>query len=53
MNGWIVTENDAVEGQEVRAYVVTMELSNSESNEKVWMKVHRIKKAITRPANQW
>jgi len=53
MNGWIVTENDAVEGQEGRAYVVTMELSNSESNEKVWMKVHRIKKAITRPANQW
>ena len=53
MNGWIVTQNDAAEGQEVRAYVVTMELTNTESNEKVWMKVHQIKKVISRAGSQW
>lgn len=53
LNGWIITQNDAVDGQEVRAYVTTMELTNSESNEKVWMKVHQIKKVISRAASQW
>jgi hypothetical protein len=53
MNGWIVTQNDAAEGQEVRAYVVTMELTNTESNEKVWLKVHQIKKVISRAGSQW
>jgi len=53
LNGWIVTQNDAVDGQQVRAYVITMELSNSESNEKVWMKVHQIKKVVTRAASEW
>lgn len=53
LNGWIITQNDAVDGQEVRAYVTTMELSNSETNEKVWMKVHQIKKVVSRAASQW
>jgi len=53
MNGWILTQNDAVDGQEVRAYVTTMELTNSETNEKVWMKVHPIKKVISRASSQW
>ncbi len=53
LNGWILTQNDAVEGQEVRAYVTTMELTNTETNEKVWMKVHPIKKVISRAATQW
>jgi penicillin-binding protein activator len=53
LNGWVITQNDALEGQEVRAYVTTMELSNSESNEKVWMKVHPIKKVVSRAASQW
>ncbi len=53
LNGWIITQNDAVDGQEVRAYVTTMELVNSESNEKVWMKVHPIKKVISRAAQEW
>jgi penicillin-binding protein activator len=53
LNGWLITQNDAVDGQEVRAYVTTMELSNSESNEKVWMKVHQIKKVISRAASSW
>jgi hypothetical protein len=53
LNGWIITQNDAAPGQEVRAYVTTMELTNSETNEKVWMKVHRIKKVISRDPGQW
>jgi len=53
LNGWILTQNDAAEGQEVKAYVTTMELTNSESNEKVWMKVHKITKVITRAASEW
>jgi PBP1b-binding outer membrane lipoprotein LpoB len=48
LNGWVVTQNDAADGQEVRAYVVTLELSNTETNEKVWMKVHKIKKVVQR-----
>ncbi len=53
LNGWIVSENDAVDGQTVKAFVTTMELSNSESNEKVWMKVHKIKKVVTQAAAEW
>lgn len=52
-NGWIITQNDAVDGQEVRSYITTMEVSNSESNEKVWMKIHPIKKFVQRAASQW
>lgn len=53
LNGWIVSENDAIEGQEVRAYVTTMELINSETNVKVWLNVHRIKKFIERDEAEW
>ncbi len=53
LNGWIITQNDALDGQEVRAYITTMELVNSESNIKVWMKVHPIKKVINRSGHQW
>jgi penicillin-binding protein activator len=53
LNGWVVDENDAVPGREVRAYVATMELIHSETNVKVWMKVHRIKKDITRAETAW
>ncbi len=53
LNGWILSENDAVDGQTVKAFVTTMELSNSESNEKVWMKVHKIKKVINQAASEW
>jgi hypothetical protein len=53
MNGYILTQNDAVEGQEVRSYITTMELTNSENNAKVWMYNHPIKKVITRAASEW
>lgn len=53
LNGWIVSENDAAAGQEVRAYVTTMELTNAETQQKVWIKVHKIKKVIQRAASEW
>ncbi len=53
LNGWIVSQNDAVSGQEVRAYMVTMELTNAESQQKVWIKVHKLKKVISRAGSSW
>ncbi len=53
IRGRIEAQNDAIDGQEVRAYVVTMELVDSQSNAKVWMKVHSIKKVINRATTQW
>ncbi|MFH1130127.1 MAG: penicillin-binding protein activator LpoB [Pseudomonadota bacterium] len=53
LNGWIVSQNDASGGTEVKAFVTTMELINAETQEKVWIKVHRIKKVIQRAASEW
>jgi len=53
LSGYVMTQNDAVEGQEVRAYITTMELSSTESNRKVWMYNHPIKKVVTRVASDW
>lgn len=53
LNGWVVAQNDRIGGQEVRAYLVTMELTDIETQQKVWMKVHRLKKVINRPASTW
>jgi len=53
LNGWIMTQNDASSGTEVKAYITTMELTNSESNVKVWMYAHPIKKVIQRAASEW
>lgn len=53
LNGWIVTQNDRQGGQSVRAYVVTMELINVETQQKVWVKVHRIKKVVNQAEAEW
>lgn len=53
LNGWIVTQNDRQGGQSVRAYVVTMELVNVETQQKVWVKVHRIKKVVNQAEAEW
>jgi penicillin-binding protein activator len=53
LNGWVVSQNDAAGGTEVKAFVTTMELVNVETQEKVWLKVHRIKKVIQRAASEW
>ena len=53
LNGWIVSQNDRSGGQSVRAYVVTMEMIKAETQRKVWMKTHRIKKLVDQPEYQW
>lgn len=53
LNGWILAQDDAVPGQAVRAYLTTMELIDSETNEKVWVGTHPIKKVVTRAAWAW
>jgi hypothetical protein len=53
LTGWINYQPDAEGGVEVRAYQITMELINSESNEKVWLGEHQIKKVVNRPAGEW
>jgi hypothetical protein len=47
LNGWVISQNDATEGAEVRAFLATMELSHTTSNEKVWIGTQQIKKLIT------
>ena len=53
MNGWIESSTDSKPGKKVKAYIVTMELSHSKTNIKVWMKVYPIKKVITQSASRW
>jgi hypothetical protein len=53
LNGWIITENDAVEGKQVRAYVTTMELTDSSNNEKCWIGEKKIKKVIEQASAGW
>ncbi len=53
LNGWIVTEQDALDGQKVKAYVITMELTDTKTNVKTWMKVHKIKKVVNQEASEW
>jgi PBP1b-binding outer membrane lipoprotein LpoB len=53
LNGWVVSQNDAAGGTEVKAFVTTMELVNVETQEKVWLKVHQIKKVIQRKSSEW
>jgi hypothetical protein len=48
LNGWVVSQDDEVEGAAVKAYLVTMELSNTMTNEKVWIGEKRIKKVVQR-----
>lgn len=53
LNGWVVAQNDQVEGQTVRAYLVTMELIEAETQRKIWIKTHRIKKIVNQAEYQW
>lgn len=53
LNGWVVSQIDRVGGQSVRAYAVTMELINAETQQKVWLKLHQIKKVVDQAEYQW
>ncbi|MBK8481889.1 MAG: penicillin-binding protein activator LpoB [Proteobacteria bacterium] len=53
LNGWVVSQIDRAGGQTVRAYAVTMELINAETQQKVWLKLHQIKKVVDQAEYQW
>lgn len=46
LNGWIITQNDAADGKEIRAYVTTMELIHAQTGKKVWMGEKKIRKEV-------
>ena len=48
MNGWIVTQNDEAGGKSVRTYLTSIEITHTESNKKVFVGQHRIKKLVTK-----
>lgn len=50
LNGWILTQDDRAGGQEVRAYLTSVEIIDSSSQRKAWVGQHRIKKLLTKPA---
>lgn len=44
----VETMHDEVKGERVSVYMTTMQLVDIETNEKLWLDVHRIKKIVTR-----
>ncbi len=53
LNGWIISQNDAVEGKQVRAYITTMELIEVETNAKAWIGEKAIKKYVQQSKVGW
>jgi len=53
LSGVITSVVDAVEGQKVVFYKVNLELTNIETNEKVWIGDKEIKKVIGKNAVKW
>ncbi len=50
LNGWILSQNDAAKNQQVRTYLTSLEVTETESNKKAWVGQKRIKKLITQSA---
>jgi len=51
MNGWVVSQNDSDgAGKTIKAFVTTMELTDIQSQKKVWLNDKKIKKQVTRSA---
>jgi penicillin-binding protein activator len=49
MNGWVVSQNDSDgAGKTIKAFVTTMELTDIQSQKKVWLNDKKIKKQVTR-----
>ena len=53
LGGVITSVTDATEGQKVVFYKINLELTNIESNEKVWIGDKQIKKVIGKSAVKW
>lgn len=52
LGGWLLSQNDAAAGQTVKAYLTSLELTETASNKKVWVGQKRIKKLISAPGEQ-
>jgi len=52
LNGWLVSQNDAAGNQEVKTYLTSLELTETESNKKAWVGQKRIKKLVSQPAGE-
>jgi penicillin-binding protein activator len=51
---WVNSQNETDGGgKSVRAYLVNMELVNVETNEKVWIGEHRIRKLVNQDGTSW
>lgn len=50
LNGWLISQIDKAGGKTVKAYLTSMELTETESNKKAWVGQKRIKKLVTQPA---
>jgi uncharacterized protein (TIGR02722 family) len=49
MNGWVVSQNDSDGGgRSIKAFVTTMELTDVQTQKKVWLNDKKIKKQVTR-----
>jgi len=54
LTGSVMTIVDRAENQTVRTYFITAELTNIETNARLWMaQNNEIKKIITRPRNRF
>ena len=53
LNGWIVLSTERSGGTSSRAYMVTMELTSVEGQEKTWTKTHNVKKMIQQSETSW
>ncbi len=54
LNGWVVSQNETDGyGRTVKAYLVTMELINAKSTQKVWIGEKRIRKVVDQAAYTW
>ena len=46
MNGYLVEQSDQGGGQSVKAYLTTLEITDTTTNKKAWVGQHRVKKLV-------
>lgn len=47
LNGWILSSDDRAGGKVVRAYLTSVEITETQTNKKAWLGQKRIKKVVT------
>ncbi len=49
LSGWILSQNDQKNGQQVKSYLTSLELIQTETQKKAWVGQKRIKKLLSAP----